>query len=149
MRICFFVFSICLSLSFSQTRVGEWDVFLDYSSVNCLFSNEQEIYVGTEAQFFTYNEADNSITSYSKLNGLNDTNITAINVDPLSNTTIIGYENGNIDLMYNNQVVNIPFIKNSNNIVGSKKINNKVVRQYYTKFFSDKINELKFGKNYF
>ncbi len=30
----------------------------------------------------------------------------------------------------------------------SEKINNKVVRQYYTKFFSDKINELKFGKNY-
>ena len=124
MKVCFFIFSMCLSFSFSQTRIGEWDVYMDYSSVNCLFANEQEIYVGTESQFFTYNETDNSITSYSKLSGLNDTNITAINVDPLSNTTIIGYENGNIDLMFNNQVVNIPFIKNSNNLVGSKKINN-------------------------
>ena len=33
-------------------------------------------------------------------------------------------ENGNVDIVKNRQVINIPFIKNSANIIGSKTINN-------------------------
>ena len=124
MKLFILIFLAFFYYSDSQNRVGDWGVHLNYSKGNCLFSNENTIYTGTESQFFTYNQDDNSIESFTKLDGLNDNNISAINLDSESNILIIGYENGNIDLVLKNQIRNIPFIKNSNNIIGSKKINN-------------------------
>ena len=124
MRFFILIFLVFFFYTDSQSRVGDWDVHLNYSKANCLFSNENIIYTGTESQFFTYNQDDNSIESFTKLNGLNDNNISAINLASESDVLIIGYENGNIDLVLKNQIINIPFIKNSNNIIGSKKINN-------------------------
>lgn len=129
MRLYFLIFLVFVHYLNSQSRVGEWDVHLNYSKGTCLFFNENIIYTGTESQFFTYNQNDNSIEAFSKMNGLNDTNISAINLDSESNILIIGYENGNIDLILNNQIINIPYIKNSSNIIGSKKINNIHVNQ--------------------
>ena len=124
MKYYFLFFWTFIFYSFGQSKVGEWRAHLDYSKTNCLFYSENKFYVGSESQFFTYDQSDNSIESYSKLNGLNDHNVTSIYKDTNTKTIIIGYENGNIDLMRNNQVFNIPFIKNSNNIIGSKQINN-------------------------
>ena len=129
MRILVLFFLISTLCGHAQSRVGEWNTHLNYLEGNFLFSKNNIIYTGTKSQFFTYNQADNSIESFSKLNGLNDTNVTAINLDSDSDVLIIGYENGNIDFITNNQVVNVPFIKNSNNIVGSKKINNIHINQ--------------------
>ena len=124
MRIFLLFFLFVFYNSFSQSRVGEWNIHLNYTEGTCLFSKQNTIYTGTKSQFFTYNQSDNSIESFSKLNGLNDNSVTAINSDPDSNILIIGYENGNLDLMSGAQIINIPYIKNANNIVGSKKINN-------------------------
>ena len=129
MRILVLFFFISILFGHSQSRVGEWNAHLNYLEGNLLFLKNNIIYTGTKSQFFTYNQADNSIESFSKLNGLNDTNVTAINLESDSDVLIIGYENGNIDFITNNQVVNVPFIKNSNNIVGSKKINNIHINQ--------------------
>ena len=129
MRLYILIFFMFISYVNAQSRVGEWDVHLNYYEGNCLFSQDNVIYTGTNSQFFTYNQSDNSIESFSKLNGLNDTNVTAINLDSDGNILIIGYENGNVDLILNNQVINIPYIKNSNNIVGSKKINDIHINQ--------------------
>ena len=129
MKLYILIFWMFISYVDAQSRVGEWDVHLNYSEGNCLFSKENVIYTGTSSQFFTYNQSDNSIESFSKLNGLNDTNVTAINLDSDSDILIIGYENGNVDLILKNQVINIPYIKNSNNIVGSKKINDIHINQ--------------------
>ena len=50
--------------------------------------------------FFTYNENDNSISKYSKIDGLSDLNVSAIEYNEEFNVIILGYQNGNIDLFY-------------------------------------------------
>ncbi len=120
----FLFFYVSLFTLHSQSRVGEWNVHLNYSEGTSLFSKESIIYTGTKSQFFKYDKSDNSIESFSKLNGLNDFNVTAINLDEGSNILILGYQNGNIDLISNIGIINIPYIKNSTNIVGNKTINN-------------------------
>ena len=122
--ILFFLTSV---LSISQSRVGEWEMYLDYSSVNAIDSFEQKIYAGTSTQFFIYNKNDNSVSTFSKLNGLSDANISSIKYDNEFNVVIIGYANGNVDLFYPNRVINIPYIKEAN-IMGSKKINNIFIK---------------------
>ena len=108
--ILFYIITIC-SFSFAQNRVGEWSAHLSYNEGNFVYNKENVIYVGTKSQYYTYNLLDNSIESFSKLNSLNDVNVTAINFDNQTNTLIIGYENGNVDLVKKRQVINIPFIK--------------------------------------
>ena len=114
-----YIFFICLTC-LSQSRVGDWEIYLNYSSVNSISCVEEVVYAGTETQFFRYNNADNSISAFSKLNGLSDINISAIKYDQEINVVVIGYQNGNVDLFYPNGVVNIPYIKEAN-IMGSKK----------------------------
>ena len=93
--ILFFLISI---FSFTQSGVGEWEMYLDYSNVNSIDSFEQTIYAGTSTQFFIYNKNDNSISTFSKLNGLSDTDISSIKYNKDFNVVIIGYANGNVDL---------------------------------------------------
>ena len=113
----FFFISI---LSFCQSRVGDWEIYLDYSRVNNIFLHNNKVYAGTETQFFTYNESDNSISKYSKIDGLSDLNVSAIEYNEEFNVIILGYQNGNIDLFYSFGVINLPYIKDAN-IIGSKK----------------------------
>jgi hypothetical protein len=73
---------------------------------------------------------DNSIEKYSKVNGLSDADISCIAFSPEFHTLVIGYNNGNIDLIKNDSVYNIPDIKRKI-IVGEKSINSFFFRENY------------------
>lgn len=60
---------------------------------------------------------------YNKVTGLSDIGCTVARYNSATNTLVIGYSDGNIDLLTNNHVVNIPDLKNSS-ALGSKSINN-------------------------
>ena len=47
----------------------------------------------------------------------------ALKYDQNSNSLLIGYNNGNIDILQNNTVINLPDIFFAN-IVGEKRVNN-------------------------
>ena len=123
----FTLFFFVSLFSFGQSRVGDWEIYLDYSRANNIFLYNNTVYAGTETQFFTYNENDNSISKYSKIDGLSDLNVSAIEYNEEFNVIILGYQNGNIDLFYSFGVINLPYIKDAN-IIGSKKINNIYVK---------------------
>jgi len=121
------LFGLTTLFSFSQSRVGEWETYLDYSNVKSIDSFEEMVYAGSETQFFIYNKDDNSISTFSKLNGLSDINISSLKYSPELNVVIIGYENGNLDLFYTHGVINVPYIKEAS-IMGEKKINNIFIK---------------------
>ena len=123
----FTLFFFVSLFSFGQSKVGDWEIYLDYSRANNIFLHNNTVYTGTETQFFTYNENDNSISKYSKIDGLSDLNVSAIEYNEEFNVIILGYQNGNIDLFYSFGVINLPYIKDAN-IIGSKKINNIYVK---------------------
>ena len=59
----------------------------------------------------------------SRITGLNETGVSGICYDELHDKLFIAYRNSNIDIIYRNDIFNVPDIKKKN-IVGDKKIYN-------------------------
>ena len=112
----------CLPVE-AQIKAGSWREHLSYRNVKQLSKIDNELYCVTERGLFIYNVLDNSLSKISKLNGLSDFNISSIESLPSENLIIIGYANGNIDIIADNQISNYEEIKNKL-LFGSKSINN-------------------------
>ena len=124
LRTFFILCSFLISIKqFAQIPNGTWRDHLPYSNVTYLTEVNNKIFCATTGGLFSYDKSDNSLQKYSKVNGLGDINITAIKYDENMQTLVVCYEDGNIDLIKNDSIVNIPDIKRKV-IVGEKSINN-------------------------
>lgn len=72
---------------------------LSYYSSTKIAEGNNLVYVVTNGSLLSYNKTDNSIKYYSRQTGLSDNAITNIAYNPKTNSLIIIYQNGNIDLM--------------------------------------------------
>lgn len=106
-----------------QIPIGQWRTHLPYSSAVNVECAGDKVYCLSTGGLFEYSIADNSSTILSKINGLSDVIISTIKFIPEENTLVIGYDNGNIDLIQNNSIYNISDIYRKP-IISSKKINN-------------------------
>ena len=66
----------------------------------------------------------------SRVTGLHETGVSAIEYDAVNNKLFIGYRNSNIDIIYRNDIFNVPDIK-IDNIIGDKTIYNVFSRGNY------------------
>ena len=105
----------------AQYSIGSWKDHLPYNNAFSIFHYNNNIYLATENGLFIKETADNSIRKLNKTNGLSDVGITA--VENNENQLVIGYLNGNIDVIEKTDIHNIPLLKNEA-ILGEKKINN-------------------------
>ena len=113
---------LCSQLIQAQLAVGTWRDHLPYEETIDVVVGSEIVFAATPFSVFSFSTVDNSIELYSKTNGLAESSITAINfLEPL-NTLVIGYENGNVDLIQNGTIVNINDIELSS-VVGNKRIN--------------------------
>lgn len=119
---------------FSQQNpapIGGWREHLPYRSTIDVTTGNRKIYAATPYSLFVVSTADNSIERMSRVTGLHETGISAIYYDAANSKLFIAYNNSNIDIIYRNDVVNIPDIKRDN-IVGDKRIYHIYNRgQYY------------------
>jgi len=112
----------------AQVGIGEWREHLSYTNGVALCKAGNRIYCSTSPSLFYYDTQDNSIQKVSKVQGLSDLEINAIKYSEKHNTLIIGYNNGNIDLIINNQIINIPDVKRSF-IQADKSINEILINE--------------------
>ncbi len=106
----------------AQIPNNTWRDHLPYSNVKRLAKVNHKIYCATSGGMFNYNKDDNSLQKYSKVNGLADVNISTIGYSENTQTLIVSFENGNIDLIASDSITNLPDIKRKI-IAGDKKIN--------------------------
>ncbi|MCX6246542.1 MAG: T9SS type A sorting domain-containing protein [Bacteroidetes bacterium] len=104
------------------TGIGQWRDHLPYSQCISVKEVGSRMYCATPYAVFYFDKSDNSIQRISKVNGLSDIKITAMNYNSAFNTLVIAYENANIDLIKNNTIINIADIKRAS-ILGNKTIN--------------------------
>jgi len=105
-----------------ERPIGEWQVYLPYKRFSTLTVVNNTLYIGTEDSFLcTYDLEDQSIQTYSNLNGFAEAEVQQIAYSPEQATICIAYQNSNVDLIKNGQLVNMPEIKNKT-IVGDKNI---------------------------
>jgi len=113
--------------SYSQdVPLTSWKDYLSYrNGVNLtkgIVNNHEVVYCVAGSGLFSYNTGDNSLEKLSKVTGLSDISPTVARFSQKYNVLVIGYSDGNIDLMQNNNIVNIPALY-SFSAQGSKTIN--------------------------
>lgn len=115
------LFLLASILQAQSIKVGEWRDHLSYFETFDVCKQGDLIYVSTDKALFVYNKNDKSIERINTLNVLSDANVSAIASN--ENIVIVGYENGNLDLLENDKTQNLADIKRAS-IIANKKINN-------------------------
>jgi hypothetical protein len=106
----------------NKYSIGTWRDHFPYGNViDLCVAPDGRIYCATPYGVFAFNPADNAVERINKSNGLSDVGLTAIESDPTSGAVVVGYQNGNIDLIFGNKVINLPDIRLSNQ-AGDKAI---------------------------
>lgn len=119
------IFSLLIFLPiivFGQPPVGSWRDHYAYNRGRHIAMSSDRVFVAANNGVFWYNPSDGSIGKISTVNGLSDISISAIGYSPYQDLLAVGYENGNIDLIFKDRVVNIPYILQKP-MQGSKQIN--------------------------
>jgi len=119
-RLGLFFFVSIFSLT-AVAQLGTWRDHLNYNNARHLDLLGDEVFVASDNGIFIFNRINNDISRLSKVNGLSDIGITAIKADEEKGLVIVGYENGNLDIIRDKTITNFPAIKNSS-VIGDKSI---------------------------
>lgn len=106
----------------AQMAPGSWRLHLPFNKTLRIEENGDAIEVASSAGIFKYQRTDGNIEILNKVNGLSDVGISAYSRHPVKDLALIGYENGNLDLIKGNSIRNLTEI-NKTTIPGSKRIN--------------------------
>ncbi len=107
----------------AQTATG-WYKYPTFSDkVDNMIQNRDLVYYRSGANLFSYNETDQENFAYSTENYLSDVNVKEIYYNPEKKFLVVAYENGNLDLLFDDgRNINLPEIKNAN-VHSTRQIN--------------------------
>jgi hypothetical protein len=129
-RCLFYLFLFIANIAFSQQSlppIGNWREHLPYQSAIDVTAENNKVYAATPYSLFSVDLTENSVERMSKITGLSETGISVIEYDVASEKLFIAYTNSNIDIIYRNDIYNVPGIK-QDNVVGDKAIYNIYTR---------------------
>ena len=102
--------------------MGKWRTHLSYNNVSQIAQSGNKIFAVSQGALFSLDKQDGSLYFYSKINGLNGSNITKIEFDSTNQELLIIYSNGNIDALGTAGITNIPDLYNKQ-MSSSKNVN--------------------------
>ncbi len=108
-----------VGLSQSNIPTGTWRTHYSFNSAISVAQSTQSVFAASASGLFIVDKNDISISSMTKLNGLSETGIAQIGYNSTTNTLLIAYKNGQIDLLKENSISSISDIKFSD-IISSK-----------------------------
>ena len=120
--ILFVLFCLISFTGYSQLAMGKWKVHFAYSNCNQLALSANKVFAVSEGALFSVTKDDYQIKTYSRVNGLSDAVICKIGYDSINNQLFICYQNGNIDVITENGIKNIPDLYNKQ-MNGDKTVN--------------------------
>ncbi len=124
-EIVFFSFFIFLLLNSAhgQIRIGEWRDHYPYRQSISLTDQGDMIFCATEKALFSFHKEDYSIAKFSQVQGLSDIRISFIKYNSENHILLVAYQNGNLDLIQGDKVINLSDIYRSS-VAGKKTIYN-------------------------
>lgn len=96
-KFILFLAVVVSQLAFAQ--VGTWKAYMAYHEIQDVKEGSNTLFVLASNNLYAYNENDNSIQTYDKVNGLSDCNISRIEWNNSAKKLIIVYSDYNIDLL--------------------------------------------------
>lgn len=106
-----------------QVGVGQWRQYLPFHRAIHVTQSADEVFFSSDGGVVAVSKEDQSAQFYTKVNRLTDAGNNVLGYHPGTETLIVTYRNGNIDLLGPEGTFNLPFIKTSNNIIGEREIN--------------------------
>ena len=97
--------------SSGKIPANNWHSYLSYYQIIAVTQGDQKIFAANENGLFSYQLSDNSLETRSRVEGLSDSGISAISWTVSGAGVLIGYSNGNLDLLSGNTISNLPDIK--------------------------------------
>jgi hypothetical protein len=108
--------------------IGQWRHHLPNNQVIAVVETPGRIIGATPFGLVIYHKEDGSLEKINKIHGLSDFGISALAWAEDRELLLIGYENGNLDIMKGQDVFNVPDIKIAS-VMGSKRINRFLVTE--------------------
>ena len=108
----------------NDLAIGDWDSHLPYGEGQWVTQSADEIIYSTGLALLYIDKDDLNPRFVDKVKGLSDVGISRLQYDKFNDQLIIAYSNSNIDIVRGTEVFNLPFIKENNNILGDRQINN-------------------------
>lgn len=108
--------------SSGQVGTGEWRVHSENKNARDIVSLGNSVFVAFSSNLMEYDDYHKEVSTWDVTNGLSDIQLVKLGVHESSGSIFIGYQNGNIDQIQNEKVINIPGLKLAT-VTGSKKIN--------------------------
>lgn len=105
----------------SFPSISQWREHLPYQGTIDLTSSDKKVYAATPFSFFSVDMDTKEIERFSKVSGLSETGVSAINYDAASKKLYVAYNNSNVDVLDEKGLYNIPDVKRSN-VSGDKNI---------------------------
>jgi hypothetical protein len=111
-----------ISASILGQKVGSWnDCFSYFGIIDVCEGEENEIIAAAKNGIFIYNTQDQQIERLNKVNQLSDVGISTLYFSKTRKELLVGYSNGNFDIVNKTGTTNISDIMRSS-IIGNKKI---------------------------
>ena len=82
-----------------QIAEGSWRDHLSYNSCKAVAVAPDEVYCASSASLFSFGKSDGRIRHLTTIEGLSDMGVGSIAYSDATHRLVIGYSNGNIDLM--------------------------------------------------
>lgn len=109
-------------LSYAQTTT-KWSDLFSYNNVLTIREDNDRLIAATENGVFYYYPGTGEVKKLSKANGLHEVKISAFDYNAATQTGIVGYQNGNMDVITPNGIFLIVDIPLATGYNGTKKIN--------------------------
>lgn len=111
-------------------KIGEWELYPSYMCATKCVGAGNDVYALADGNLFKYSTEDTSVKLYDCMNELNDVRIALIEYNTQAKRLLIIYDNGNIDIMdEQDNVVNINALKLKP--LSNKTINNICMQDTY------------------
>jgi hypothetical protein len=120
----FYCFVFVFSTSIAQVPMQDWRLFTPPSKAQKIAASSTHVYAILGNGLFEQQIDGDDNFLWTAANYLSDINLSSIYFDAPSQTLFVGYANGNLDLIKNNTLTNLPALLLSN-VLGNK---------HYTKF---------------
>lgn len=123
--LLFFITTLPVVQSQSDLNIGQWSEHLPYNGGITVTQSPTRVYYGSQYALISMLKQDTSEAEFfSKIDGLSDVSPSWIKYHDALDILIIGYANGNIDIMDAEGVSNINDIVRNTSIQGDKRISN-------------------------
>lgn len=117
------VWALACFISNAQIGTGQWRTHLPLNNTQGIAETPRYGYTWAQFGFYRYDKETNASEPLSKIQGFSDVAVSCIRYYPAKDILLIGYQDGNLDMVQDGQIININDIQRST-INGLRNVNN-------------------------